>query len=116
MPVGSKFELRALEFQDGRRPFEEWFDELQEVDQYMVDNRLMRVRLGNLGDHRDVGQSVWELKFHKGRALRIYFAQISHEVILLITGGDKRTQRRDIKKARELYSAYRLGENKDAKR
>ena len=101
---------------DGRRPFEEWFDKLEATDQFSVDNRLTRVKLGNFGDINEVGQGVWELKFHKGRALRIYYAQIGREIILLIAGGDKRSQKKDIKKARELFSVYKSGGLKDAKR
>jgi len=106
----------VLELPDGRRPIEEWFDELETSDQFMVDNRLTRIKLGNFGDINEVGRGVWELKFHKGRALRIYYAQVGREVILLIAGGDKRTKKRNIKKARELFSAYKSGGLKDAKR
>lgn len=82
----------------------------------MVDNRLTRVRLGNFGDVNEVGQGVWELKFHKGRALRVYYAQVGRTVLLLISGGDKRSQKKDIQRARKLFAAYKLGELKDAKR
>ena len=107
MPIASKYELRKLTLTDGRCPFDEWFEALEDEDQFIIDNRLIRVRLGSFGEINDVGKGVWELKFRKGRALRVYYGQIGREVILLIIGGDKRTQKKDIEKAKMLFTAFK---------
>ncbi|MDH3605173.1 MAG: type II toxin-antitoxin system RelE/ParE family toxin, partial [Candidatus Tectomicrobia bacterium] len=70
-------------------------------------SRLRRVRLGNLGDHRSVGEGVFELRLDFGPGYRIYFARIGNEVILLLSGGDKSTQTRDIAQAKLYFSDYK---------
>ena len=115
MTIATKFELRKLTLPNGVCPFDEWFKALERDDQYMVENRLLRLRLGSFGEVNTVGDAVWELKFRKGRALRIYYGQIGKEIVLLISGGDKRTQKKDIKRAKELFANYKSGELKNAK-
>lgn len=108
-----KFELRKLVLHDGRCPFDEWFESLEREDQVMVDARLLRVRLGSFGDATHVGGGVSELRFHKGRALRLYFGRSDRNIILLVFGGDKRSQKQDIKKAQKLFATYKLGKFRD---
>jgi putative addiction module killer protein len=62
--------------------------------QAAVDARLARVRAGNFGDHKSVGDSVLELRMQVGAGLRIYFAFEGAKVVILIGGGDKRTQKK----------------------
>ena len=114
MPT-SKYEIRKLLLNNRVCPFDEWFSSLEAEDQYIVDSRLLRVRLGSFGEINNVSEGVWELKFRKGAACRIYYGQIGREIVLLIVGGDKRTQKRDIVKARELFSEYKRGGLKDEK-
>ncbi len=69
--------------------------------------RLDRVRLGNLGDSRIVGQGMRELKVDYGPGYRIYFAQEGSRVILLLLGGDKSSQEKDIDAAREYWKDHK---------
>lgn len=97
---------------DGRVPFAEWFDSLRDTKaQYRIDLRLNRVQLGNLGDYRSVGEGVCELRIDYGSGYRIYFGQIGTTIVLLLCGGDKSTQNRDILKAIEYWLEYRRREN-----
>jgi putative addiction module killer protein len=64
--------------------------------------RLESVQLGNLGDVKNVGAGVREMRIHFGPGYRIYFAQKGKIVLLLLCGGDKSTQTRDIVKAQRL--------------
>jgi putative addiction module killer protein len=64
--------------------------------------RLKSVELGNLGDFASVGQGVSEMRIHFGPGYRVYYTQRGNVVILLLLGGDKGTQQRDIIKAQEL--------------
>jgi putative addiction module killer protein len=68
--------------------------------------RLDRVRLGNLGDHRSVGAGVQELRIDYGPGYRVYFGTEGQRVVLLLLGGDKSSQPRDIARAREFWQDH----------
>ncbi|MFN7903952.1 MAG: type II toxin-antitoxin system RelE/ParE family toxin [Pseudobdellovibrionaceae bacterium] len=62
---------------------------------------------GNLGDVKPVGEGVNELRLAFGAGYRIYFGSVGDELIILLCGGDKSSQDKDIKKAKEFWSDYR---------
>lgn len=62
-------------------------------------NRIGRVELGNFGDHRYCRDGVWELRVDTGPGYRIYYGLAGRQVVLLLCGGDKRTQQVDIARA-----------------
>ncbi len=85
--------------------FAEWLNYLESKDEDAygrIVGRLDRVAQGNLGDIRPVGGNVSELRVHYGPGYRIYLSRRGREVVFLLCGGDKSTQRRDIKRAMEL--------------
>ncbi len=85
----------------GREPFVEWFTALQDKNiRHSIQNRLDRLKLGHFGDYESVGDGVLELRFFSGPGFRVYFAEYSGWIIFLLCGGDKKTQTRDIKKAK----------------
>lgn len=91
------FDIEYYITADGRFPFKEWLDNLKDVSaRAKIRIRLDRVRLGNPGDSRSIGGGVYELKVDYGPGYRIYFAREGERVILLLTGGDKSTQAKDI--------------------
>ena len=61
---------------------------------------------GNLGDHHSVGDGVWEARCDFGPGYRIYFGKAGSAIVLLLLGGDKSTQRADIRRAREYWAHY----------
>ncbi len=79
----------------------------------IIDNRLRRIRLGNFGDCRSVGEGVCELRIDYGSGYRIYFGQIGTTIVLLLYGGDKSTQAQDIRKAQEYWRDYERREDAD---
>ena len=88
--------------------FERWLHTIRDIKgRGQVLARLSRLEYGHLGDTRSVGGSVWELRIHAGPGYRVYFARIGSRVILLLAGGDKSTQERDIAKAHELAASIR---------
>jgi putative addiction module killer protein len=92
---------------DGRVPFRLWLGSLKDRKaQAVIDARLTRVRLGNLGNCRSVGGAVMELKVDYGPGYRVYFAQDGDTVVVLLCGGDKSTQPSDIKKAQIYWADY----------
>jgi putative addiction module killer protein len=69
--------------------------------------RVLRFEAGNLGDHKAVGEGVWEARLDFGAGYRVYFAKAGRTVILLLVGGDKRSQAKDIAQAKLYWAQYR---------
>lgn len=94
---------------NGRNRFREWLLELTRVQRALVEERLDRVRLGHFGNYRDLRGGLFELKF--GTGLRVYYGLEGKMMVLLICGGDKGTQDRDIETARAIWNSYRKGKS-----
>lgn len=91
----------------GQCPFDEWFDNLDPNSQARIDVRLDRLRLGNFGDHKQIGEGVYELRFFFGPGYRLYFGKMKGQIILLLLGGSKKQQNKDIKTAQKLWATYK---------
>ena len=92
----------------GKDVFGGWLEALRDVlGRAAILKRLDRVEEGDLGDHRFVVGGVWELRVHVGPGYRIYYGEDGPTVILLLCGGSKRTQKKDISKATRLWAGYR---------
>ncbi len=72
----------------------------------MIADRLTRVEEGNYGDVRPVGEGVSELRIHYGPGYRVYFVQQGTSLVILLAGGDKSTQQRDIRRAVEMAREF----------
>jgi putative addiction module killer protein len=68
---------------------------------------MNRVRLGNMGDTESVGEGVFELRIHFGPGYRVYFGELDQVIVILLCGGTKRTQRRDIERAKVYWRNLR---------
>ena len=102
-----EFEVQKLELANGNIPFDEWYFAIADTKtRAVIGSRLTRVRGGNLGDHKSVGGGVSELRIDFGPGFRVYFGRRGRQVIVLLGGGDKRSQARDIKTAQELWRRY----------
>jgi putative addiction module killer protein len=73
--------------------------------------RLDRVRLGNVGDHKPVGGGVYELRIPTGPGYRVYFGQDGQTLVIVLCGGSKATQRKDIAAAKAWWQDYRSRKN-----
>lgn len=94
-------EIRFFQTSNGHEPFNEWFMSISDTTtQDRIEARLTRIRLGNFGDYRSVGEGVSELRLRFGAEYRIYFGEVDNAVVLLLCGGDKSSQRRDIQLAK----------------
>jgi len=83
--------------------FAEWFANLRDRQaRVRIDVRIRRLSLGNPGDVEPVGEGVSELRIDYGPGYRIYFVRRGAALVILLAGGDKRTQDREIKRAIEL--------------
>ena len=100
-------ELLNYVTEEGGCPFEEWLNSLRDVTgRASVRKRLNRVRVGNLGNTRSLGDGVWELKINLGPGYRVYFGEDGARLVVLLVGGDKGSQERDILKAKEYWKDY----------
>jgi len=80
-----------------------WFDNLRDRQaRARINARIRRLSLGNFGDVKPIGEGVSELRIDFGPGYRVYFVQRGQTLVVLLAGGDKRTQDRDIKKALKL--------------
>ncbi|MFM7880807.1 MAG: type II toxin-antitoxin system RelE/ParE family toxin [Microcystis panniformis] len=105
-------EIRRYVTSDGKVPFAQWLDSLRDIKaKTKIAQRLNRVNLGNLGDYKSVGAGVYELRIDYGSGYRVYFGQIGTTIILLLCGGDKKTQAKDIEIAQKYWQDYRSREN-----
>lgn len=101
-------EIRVYQTSSGREPFNEWLSSIRDIEtQARIRARLERVEDGNLGDCQSVGEGVFELRIHSGAGYRIYFGQIGNRLILLLCGGDKSSQRRDVEQAKTYWLEYK---------
>ncbi len=83
--------------------FSKWLESLRDrVARARIQARIIRLGLGNPGDVKRVGEGISEMRIDHGPGYRVYFIQKGAELIILLAGGDKSTQSKDIKRAIEL--------------
>lgn len=83
--------------------FSQWLTKLKDMRaRIAIVRRVERVQSGNLGDVKSVGESVYEIRIDMGPGYRLYYTMHGDEIIILLVGGDKSTQQRDIEKAIEM--------------
>jgi len=103
-----KRELRTYQTRLGKNPFTDWLASLKDIiGRAQINNRLNRAMLGNYGDYDAVGDGIYELRIHYGPGYRVYFSEQGNELLLLLLGGSKRTQKQDIKKAKLYWAEFR---------
>ncbi len=91
----------------GQNPFREWLEGLKDRQgRAKIRVRLNRIRLGNFGDCKGVGGGVSELRIPYGPGYRVYFGHRENTVVILLCGGDKKTQSRDIAQAQAYWNEY----------
>ena len=86
--------------EDGADLYQDWLDRLRDLRaRVAVDRRVERLVNGNFGDRKFCRDGVWELRIDVGPGYRVYYAQAGSTLVLLLCGGDKRSQDRDITQA-----------------
>lgn len=98
----------VLRSSGGFSPFEDWLESLRDTSLVRaVYARLTRIRDGNFGDHKSVGDGVFEIRIHKGPGLRVYYGLEGSSLVVLLGGGEKNSQVHDIQRAKQLWRSYR---------
>jgi|SRR5579872_3336623 len=106
MPI---IEVRQYQIVDGRIPVAEWLNSLRDrVARLRIAARLDRLTENLRGDWKSVGGGVCELRIDYGPGYRVYYAQDGVTLILLLCGGTKRTQDKDIEKAHAYWKDYKV--------
>jgi len=96
----------------GKIPFEDWLNSLRDLQaKTKIKTRLRRLMIGNLGDCKSLGDGVYELRIDYGKGYRLYFGQIGSIIIILLCGGDKSTQQKDIENAKQYWLDYKRSKN-----
>lgn len=99
--------VQVYQDENGREPFITWLESIRDTrTRLRIRKRLRRVELGNFGDYRSVGDGIFELRFHFGPGYRVYFGRVGETVVLLLVGGDKGSQTRDIQRAKAYWHEY----------
>lgn len=107
MSIGTRFEIQEYVLENGKSPFRVWLASLKDKQtQWRIDARVARVEQGNFGDCKNVGQGVWELRIAFGPGYRVYFGLHNDRIVLLLCGGDKKTQPLDIKRAQRYWQDF----------
>ncbi|HHR6080936.1 TPA: type II toxin-antitoxin system RelE/ParE family toxin [Providencia alcalifaciens] len=84
--------------------FNRWMHDLKDIRaKTKIQVRIRRLKQGNFGDVESIGDGFSELKIHEGKGYRVYLKKIDNTIVLLISGGDKSTQQKDIDKAKQIF-------------
>lgn len=106
------YEIVVYETANGKLPFEDWLNGLDVTQVAIILRRIDRFKKGIFGDHEPLGEGVYEARIHEGPGYRIYYSKIGNNIIILLSGGIKRTQDKDINKAKEYLENYKLRKKK----
>lgn len=91
----------------GREPYREWINGIHDdMDQDRIIGRIDRLRQGNYGDCEPVGEGVYELRMFFGPGYRVYFGEEKDNIVILLCGGDKKSQKRNIKQAKIYWKEH----------
>ena len=105
------FNLQIYHLADGSSPYEEWFNGLDAVTARRIDDSVSRMAAGNFCNCKPIESStvngVFERTLDFGPGWRVYYGRDGATVVLLLTGGSKRTQRRDIARALSLWQDFK---------
>lgn len=99
--------LRYYRSSNGKQPVKEWLMSLKDiVGVAHINKRIERLMLGQRGDSASVSEGVFELRIHYGPGYRLYYAEHGSELVILLYGGSKKSQQKDIDRAVAYWKDY----------
>lgn len=110
-----KYRIQTLVLENSRCPFDLWLDGFDTTIQVKIEARIARFEDGNFGDHKSVSRGLFEARFFFGSGYRVYFSIQEDKVVLLLNGGDKSSQVKDINNAQQYLKAYLENQNANKK-
>lgn len=101
--------MKVIEYlaEDGRSPFQKWFGDLDPIAAAKMTVAIARLAAGNVSNVRSVGEGVSEQKVDFGPGYRIYFGREGNRLVILLGGGTKQRQQRDIADAIDRWRDYK---------
>ena len=111
MPITEPIEVIFYSDSTGKEPFKKWLNSLNNSIVRRIDQRLLRLSIGNYGDYKFLAQGVYELRLAFGSGYRIYFGKDGYKIVVILSGGDKKTQKKDIQAAIEYWNKYKERKN-----
>lgn len=99
--------IKIAQLANDKISFIEWKDSLDKTTKARVQSRLTRLLENNFGDHKKIDNEISELRLKFGSDYRIYYTEVDNIIVLLINGGDKSTQTKDIEKAKSILQEWR---------
>lgn len=103
--------LIEYETANGQKPLEEWLSDLDRTVSARIRMRIKRLAVGNYGDVQPVGEGVSELRIFFGAGYRVYFGQYGEGIVILLCGGDKSSQTKDIETAKNYWTDFKRRSN-----
>jgi putative addiction module killer protein len=101
-------ELIRYQQEDGREPYSDWFRRLRDrLAKARIEARLRQIQSGNFGDCKPVGEGVTELRIDVGAGYRVYSGRHGMDWVILLCGGDKDSQTKDIARAKVLWADWK---------
>jgi len=104
--------VKIFQTSNGKEPFIDWIEKIKNKEtQSRIRQRIRRFELGNLGDFKPLGKSLYEARLDFGAGYRVYFIKTKEygkDTIFLLFGGSKKTQKKDIKKTQKLWESHIL--------
>lgn len=100
-------EVREYLDKEGRSPFARWFDQLNAAAAAKVASALVRMEQGNLSNVKGVGSGLFEYRIDFGPGYRVYFGKDGEDLVVLLGGGTKKRQQKDIGTAKRLWDDYK---------
>lgn len=104
----NKIDIEIYELENKKCPYLQWESKLSKSVEAIVDARLTRIQMGNFGDCKLIRgvKGIYELRIHVSPGYRIYFGKEGSKIVLLLLGGTKGNQKKDIQKAYEYWQDY----------
>lgn len=91
----------------GNNPYRRWYTQIKDqAAQIAISNRISRIRSGNFGDYKRLSKDLYELRIHYGPGYRVYFEVFQSDIVILLCGGTKGTQQRDIRRAQNYWNDF----------
>ena len=109
---GMDIEIKFFETTDGKQPLRDWIDGLDTPTIIRIVAGIARMAGGNFGDSKPVGEGVSERRFGFGPGYRVYYAMDGQQIVILLVGGTKKRQQRDIEMAKQFWNDYKKNKRK----
>jgi len=107
-----EWEIREYLKSGSKCPFRDWLKSPKDVNaRAKIRVRINRIRLGNFGDCKSVGSGVSDFRIDFGPGYRVYFGRVGEKLVLLLCGGSKKNQEKDIRLAKKYWNDYKRRKN-----